>query len=150
LQTTPHVLFAHVALPSVTLGHALSHAPQCSTVLVRLTHEPPQLLRPPAHDDAQAPWLQTCSALQLVPHAPQFALSVLRFVQMAFAPVPHAVVAPSQTFVPAPSAPGLGGSSLALHAANAAEIVTTATTRRHSSLIMRHRKDTRTLPVRAE
>jgi len=44
----------HVAVPPVTAGHWVAHAPQCFGSVCSFTHEAPHRLSPVAHPDVQS------------------------------------------------------------------------------------------------
>ena len=59
-------------------AQSVAHVPQLFRSLCVSRHEPPQLVRPVAHDTTQRPAEHTCPAAHAVPQAPQLARSLWR------------------------------------------------------------------------
>jgi hypothetical protein len=103
LHVNPHVPPVHVAAAAFAgVGHALPHEPQLLGVEPSVTSQPfeatwSQSPNPPRHVHAQFDDAQNGVAfggvVHALLHAPQFAGSNARFVQLA----PHRVVPPVQT-----------------------------------------------------
>jgi hypothetical protein len=72
LHSVPHFAAAHVAVPFGVPGHALPHFEQFAVLVVRSTQEPPQLVKGPLQDDAQALSLHTSAAEHAFVHEPQW------------------------------------------------------------------------------
>ncbi len=75
-QLKSQVDAAHVALPCVGLGHAVSHAPQWLGDVAMSKQEPPQLLSAPSQAALHVPFEHTSPAPQVLPQPPQLAGSL--------------------------------------------------------------------------
>jgi hypothetical protein len=73
-----HALSEH----SSPAGQATPHEPQFWLLVCKLTHVPPQFVRPIWHDTAHVPAEHTSPAGHALPHVPQFPTSVFVFVHV--------------------------------------------------------------------
>jgi hypothetical protein len=91
-QPDAHVELTQAGVP-LSGRHALLQLPQCGLLLVRLTHVPPQSVRPLLHVKPQIPPLQVAVALvtlgHLVPQPPQLFGSELVSTHVLLKKVPH-------------------------------------------------------------
>lgn len=71
LQEKSQTLMAHSGVALLGGVQTVAQSPQCAELLVRSTHEPSQLVVPPAHTLVHLPRLHTSEAPQAVAQSPQ-------------------------------------------------------------------------------